>query len=353
MHSPCFRVNPKYSILSFMMIFTFPALSTLSVLLGAIFIGLKSKIKRRLAGPLIALILTSMFASASAILNSTYPKEIFESTKFLFMAIAFWIGFSSRLQRSEIQILGLFISISIILWYFISFNLGVQVPFFYPPDFNNSAVFLVFLAFLISEGRGLIFRFFVVAMLIFFSEVAQSRILLLFVPVFFISQPISLSPLRLVALSVVVFSGVAWMYSQNEFGSFSDLARIEIYSIAWETVSSRGFVLLANGPQEFVDTINDSLPPFFAERLDLQHSHNAFLDIAGGYGLLAACSFLIFIILMLRVSILAKNDSLRNQLLVLVLLLTVEAIISDSRVMFGVLLFLGMQAALSRQWPTQ
>jgi hypothetical protein len=338
------RLRPQFFVLPLLMVFTSPALSVLTVLALVALGGVYTRIQKRLFWPLLFILAAFLLAFLGVLFYSPYPAERVESSKFLFMALTFWVGFSSGLQNAQIHRLAMIISGTILGWYLFSVSLGVDIPFFYPPDFNNSAVLIVFLAFLLTEGRGFVFRMAIIGLLVVFSDLAQSRIVLLFAPAFFVSQPVSFSVVRVVGISICILAGIYLMASAGKFGSFSDLVRIEIYTAGLTVIVQNGFQVFTSGPQNFVDALNAILPPFITNRFYVEHAHNAFLDIIGSYGIGTATCFIVFFLGILRFSIIKKNDTLRNQIIIILLLMMVETVISDSRVMFAVLLFLGMQA---------
>lgn len=339
-----FRRRPQFFVLPLLMVFTSPALSAMSVLTLVALSGVYTRIHKRLFWPLLFMLSVFLLALLCVLFYSPYPSEAIESSKFLFMLLTFWVGFSAGLQNAQIRRLAIIMFGSVVGWYSVSVSLGKDIPFFYPPDFNNSAVLLVFLAFLLTEGRSFIFRMTFIGLLVAFSEVAQSRIILLLAPALFVSQPISFSVVRVAGMSICILLSLSWMASTGKFGSFSDLARIEIYKAGLTILTQNGMQVLASGPQIFIDALNQILPPLISNYLEVEHAHNAFIDVGGSYGVPAAVFFTMFFLAMLRFSIYEKNYSLRNQVIIILLLMMVEAVVSDSRVLFTILLFLGMQA---------
>ena len=337
-------LRPQFFVLPILVLFTSPALSVLSVVTLVTMSGVYTRIERSLFWPLLYLVGAFCFALLSILLYSPHTSEVTESAKFLFMGLIFWVGFSSRLDPPQINKLAMLLLSAILGWYIFYVVLGIEIPFIYPPDFNNSVILMLFFAFYLTENRGLLFRMCIVVILVLFSQIANSRTMLLFIPAFFTSQPISLSIVRVTGLIALISVSVFWMASTEKFGSFSDFVRLAIYESSISVVAENGLHLFAEGPQIFVDRLNEKLPSFVTDIVEINHAHNAFLEVAGSYGLGAVIGYTAFFIGLLRFSIQEKNNTLRNQIIILLILMLVEAMISDSRVLFTILLFLGMQA---------
>lgn len=338
------------SLLSAALLFFPPAMAAAASLLTIPVFGVGSRIYKPVAILFALLASTTIFALIATILNAGLMNEATEALKFLFMALCLVSGFWIKAKQRDIQRLALMLSGALVAWYTISVQLGVALPdAFRPPDNNGSSVLLFFLAFVLADGRNLVSRLVIIAFLFFFASLVDSRLLIVLLPFFFVSQPVSFSlgrVLIMVALSIVVYVVTLGM---GLWGNWSDFVRLEIYATTLDHLTQRGLVWIASGQGPFLESINASLPDIITDRLELSHVHNAFLQVWGSYGALAGAAFIGIFVMLIRTSLVLRDETLRNQTLFLIFAMMIETLLSDSRIAYVAFLFIGLRIGAARR----
>ncbi|WP_281966980.1 hypothetical protein [Roseovarius nanhaiticus] len=338
------------SLLSAALLFFPPALAAGASVLTIPVFGVGMRIYKPIAITVTLLCLTTIFALIATFVNAGLMDEAIESLKFLFMAFCLVSGFWLQAKLKDIQRLALILSTALVVWYTVSVQLGVALPdAFRPPDNNGSSILLFFLAFILTDNRNIFGRLIIIAFLGFFATLVDSRLLIVLLPLFFLSQPVSFSigrVLLFVCLCIVVYIVTLGF---GLWGNWSDFVRLEIYATTLRHFLQEGLVLIATGQGPFLEAINASLPDIISQRLELSHVHNAFFQVIGSYGLLPGLSFIGVFVVLTRTSIILSDDTVRNQTIFLISAMMIETLLSDSRIAYIAFLFIGLQIGAARR----
>lgn len=339
------------TLLSVAMLFFPPAMAAASTLLTLPVFGMSARVYKPVFVIFVLLTLTSIFAVSASFGNPSSTGEAVKALKFFFMALCLVSGFWLKTGQKDIRRLALILSALLAVWYTISLQMGINLPeAFRPPDNNGSSILLFFLAFVLSEGRGLALRLALIVFLFFFATVVDSRLLIVLLPFFFISQPVSFSVAK-VSLFICLCIGIyLWSMSAGLWGNWSDFVRLELYATTIRYFYyDPGLMLISNGPETFINEINKSLPLVISERLELKHAHNALFHVLGSYGLLAGLCFMGVFLSLVLIALKHSDNTLRNQTLFLISAMMIETLLTDSRIAYIVFLFIGLQIGSSRR----
>lgn len=332
------------------LLFLPPGLSAGATVLTIPTFGVRSRIYRPVAFVFTLLLMTTGFAFWASYFNGHDAREGVESLKFIFMSLCLVSGYSIAARQKDIQRLALIMSVVLVGWYTAVVEGGLPLPeAFRPPDNNGSAILLFFLAFIITENRRIWTRVLLVVALFAFATMVDSRLLLVLLPFFFLSQPVALSLWRVFLLVLLCIGLYFWTMSVGMWYQWSDLVRLNLYDAVLRVFASAGIPAIASGQDNFIFEVNLNLPTYIFQRIEVDHAHNAFFQVMGSYGLLAALCFIGVFCVIIAVSFKLKNNTLRNQILFLVCAMLIETLISDSRIAYVVFLFVGLQIGAARR----
>jgi hypothetical protein len=337
-------LNVIHYISFVLMLFSPTAIAALVSALTVVLYGLRAKLLKVVVWPFLFLAGTFFFSFVASYIIGNEGSNAFESVKFLLYGVCLVTGTWLSVTQQSIQRISLFLFALVVGWY--ALNTGRDISessIFYPPDFNNSVVLLFFLAQIICKNRGILVRLGVMATLLLFSQLIDSRLLIILSPYFLLKQPLRLSSLRIISAGLIFLFVYYWSLSQGFWGGWSDQVRVALYRAVLAYFKADGISLIADGQVSFLIHVNANLPIFVAQRLVLVHAHNVFFQILGSYGLIALVLFTSGLLSLIRISIAQGNTSLRNQLFFLIIFMMIETVISDSRLMYIVFLLIGMQ----------
>ena len=332
------------------LVFMPPALSAGAALASLPVFGVGPRIYRPVALASGLLAGTGLFAFWAAYVHGGDMREGLEALKFVFMSLCLVSGYWLAVSQRDIQRLALTVGLLLIGGYALIFEAGIQfAEAFRPPDNNGSAILLFCLAFIVADARPLWARLAIMAVLFVFAEIAESRLLLVLLPFFFLSQPVALSPSRVLLIVVLCVVVYVWTTAAGMWGQWSDLVRLDLYATVIDIFANAGIPLVAEGQANFVSDIMANLPLVISQRLELAHAHNAFFQVLGSYGLIAGALFTGAMATLLHVSVRLRSDTLRNQMLFLIFAMLIETLVSDSRVAYVVFLFVGLQIGVAHR----
>lgn len=327
-----------------------PALSAGATVLSIPVFGVGSRIYWPVALVFTLLLSTTVFAFWAAYFNGLDAREGIEALKFLFMSLCLVSGYWIAARQNDIQRLAMTMSFGLVVWYTSVVEAGLPLPeAFRPPDNNGAAILLFFLAFVIAENRRIWTRVLLVGVLFAFASMVESRLLLVLMPFFFLSQPVALSIWKVLLLVLLCIGLYFWTMSVGMWDQWSDLVRLDLYNTVLATFARSGIPAIASGQGNFIFEINSNLPIYISERLEVDHAHNAFFQVMGGYGLVAGLCFIAVFCVIIAISIKLKSDTLRNQIIFLICAMMIETLISDSRIAYVVFLFVGLQVGAARR----
>lgn len=342
------RLWLRHYVVPFLILFAPPPIAAAVSATSPVIFGLRASVYREIAPPFILLTLTSLFSAIAAYSSST-QGEVIESTKFFLMGCCLLAGTRIRTDFQNIQRLALLLMLLVASWYLLAGGEDSEASrgLLYPPDNNGSAIILYFLSLIVVENKKLFFRFLMMGLLFAFSMAVDSRTLLLLLPLLLLSQPISLSASKILALLAISIIAYFWATSVELFGNWSDQVRLALYSTVLNYFASHGIDFIAAGQTQFINTLNHSLPSFVAARLEVDHAHNAFFHILGSYGLLALLCFIGAIYSLFRQSTILRDQGLKFQIVLLFALMQIETVITDSRITYVIFLFFGLQLGMA------
>lgn len=336
-------IGPLKTLVSALLLFSPPAMASGASILALPVFGVKGRLYKPVGLAFLLLCMTSVFAVIASYMG--VGEIVFKDLKFLFMGTCLLAGFWAQAYFGDIRRLAAILAILLVVWFAITRQSEIYIPpEIYPPDNNLSAITIFFLGFIVSERTKLPFRLGLMALLLLFSSLSDSRLLMILLPLFLLSQPISVSFRHVIALVFVICVIFFWSLSANLWGSWSDVVRIEIYTNIWTYFSEHGLPLFARGEDNFIYDLNLMLPEVISRRIELNHAHNAFAQVLGSYGLLAGLSFVAAAICLISIGYKLKDETLRNQMIFLAAAMMVETVISDSRAAYIIFLFVGLQA---------